>query len=161
MRSTNMKYLICTVLLALGVVSTSFGQAKPEWITDVENTVRKKEAGWKLNTILGSPRPDGYSGSFRLTAGNTSGSVTIQAYTTLTNPIETFEGLITITGNTLGKGAEKVTVPGLGDEGYLWARSGNQHSLVEFRKGRTFVQVYMPGKETALRIARHVLEHIP
>ena len=157
-----MKHLVFSFLVVLAFSISGVAQAKPEWITNVENTIKTKEKRWKLSNILGSGTPDQYSESFRLTARGVTGSVSIQAYTILRNPIETFEGFVIVTDNTLGRRSRKVSLPNFGDEAFIWEPGGGaSHTIVQFRKGKTFVNVYMPGKETALRIARHVLEHVP
>ena len=157
---TRFNLILTLALLFLGVTA-SIGQGRPEWIGRLETTFKTKEPQWKLGKGLVNEMPDQYSESFRLTKAGVTGAVQITAYTTLSNPIETFHGLVTVKDN-LTRNTKKTTLTGLGDEGFMWASANpNAHATVFFRKGKTYVTVFLPGKVAAQRFAKHVADHMP
>ncbi|MEO8042922.1 MAG: hypothetical protein ABI646_09955, partial [Acidobacteriota bacterium] len=96
-----------------------------------------------------------------LTKNGVTGAIEISEYIVLVNPIETFRGLVTANDNMI-KGARKKELSGLGDEAYIWASANpNAHATVFFRKGKTYVAVFLPGKLAAQRFAKHVADNMP
>lgn len=152
---------IILLLLSTGLV---FGQGRPEWIGRLEDTIKTKEPQWKIGEgLVTNDDPALYSESIRLTRAGVTGAVQISEYRILTNPIETFQGLVTASDN-IQKRSTKTRLTGLGDEAYMWAgtnASANAHATVFFRKGKTYVTVFLPGKVAAQRFAKHVFDHMP
>ncbi|MEP6704765.1 MAG: hypothetical protein ABJB34_08165 [Acidobacteriota bacterium] len=152
-------------ILTLGILflsaTVAFGQGRPEWIGQLESTIRQKEPQWKIGDhLVSNDAPEIYSESFRLTKAGVTGAVEITIYTVLINPIETFHGLVTANDNMMRQ--RKTVLSGLGDEGYMWAGARpTDHVTVFFRKGKTYVSVFLPGKAAARRFAKHVADHMP
>lgn len=157
---TKTNIVLTLVILFMGA-SDLFGQERPEWIGQFEKTIKAKEPQWKVAKGHINAAPDHYGESFRLTRAGVSGGIQISAYTILTNPDETFQGLVTIKDN-LTKRATKTKLSGIGDEAYMWAsRDPNAHATVFFKKGKTYVTVFLPGKAAAQRFAKYAADLIP
>jgi hypothetical protein len=138
------------------------GQGRPEWIGQVKEALKREEPLWKIGEGLVNDSGASYGESFRLTKGAQTGAVQIVVYYILTNPEETFSGLVTATDNINGKRQTKTKHDGIGTEAYMWAGSnaGGYATLI-FKKDRTFVTVFLPGKATAQRVAKLVASQIP
>jgi hypothetical protein len=151
-------FALVLLFLSSGVV---YGQGRPEWIGKVETTIRQKEPQYKFGEGLIDEAADHYSESFRLTRRGVTGAIQITAYSILINPIETFRGLVAANDHFM-KRSRKTTLTGLGDEAYMWADANpNAHATVFFRKGKTYVTVFLPGKTAAQRFAKYVADHMP
>jgi hypothetical protein len=150
---------ICIFALFLLFSGSSFAQEKPAWITSFENTLKKKEAAWKIKNKIEYPETGSYS--FTLKSGNATALIQISAFPVITNPEETFTGQVTIFDNTTGKNMRKNKLPNLGSEGYIWTGSRNSYTSIKFRKDKVFVNVFAPTEKTARRFAQHVFEQIP
>lgn len=156
-----MKKLTLLTLVFVFLVSDAIGQERPPWLARVDDTIRLKEAAWKAGERLVNDQGGSYTEGTRFTKGGVTGLVQITSYSVLTNPQETFGGCV-IANDNIKRHGKKVKLLGLGDEAYLWP-GPKPHDFAEvlFRKGRTFVIVFLPGRVTAERFARHVASHIP
>jgi hypothetical protein len=153
--------IVSSILFLLLSTALAFGQGRPAWIAKVEDTIKLKEPAWKIGDHLVDDQGASYSESFRLTKGGVTGMIQITSYSILSNPIETFEGHVIAKDNIM-KSSRKIKVAGLGDEGYLWpGRNANDFAEVFFRKGQTYVTVFLPGPSTAQRFAEHVAANMP
>jgi len=154
---------ICTLALVIFFLSVTgaYAQGRPEWIAKVSETIKLKEPTWKIGEGLVNDQGASYTESIRLTKGGVTGAIEMTSYSILTNPEETFTGLVTVTDNLTRKSRKKVKLAGLGDEGYMWAGNAADHATVFFKKDRVFVTVFLPGRANAERFARLVASHIP
>ncbi len=148
--------LVIAFLSATGALA----QGRPEWMAKVGETIRLKEPAWKIGDGLVNDQGASYTESIRLTKGGVTGAIQMTSYSILTNPEETFTGLVTVTDNLTRK-SRKMKLAGLGDEGYMWAGAAADHTTVFFKKDRVFVTVFLPGRANAERFARLVASHIP
>ena len=138
------------------------GQGRPEWLGRFEDTLKAKEKLWKIDNRLVNADGSLYSESFRLKKGAFTGAVQIQAYYILENPDETFTGLVLASDNIMGKRQTKTKLEGLGTEAYMWSgNNADDYTTVFFKKDKIFVTVFMPGRATAQRFAKHVASQIP
>lgn len=151
---------ICVFALVLLCSVNGFAQDKPSWITSVENTIKQKETDWKIERKIERIRDDNYS--FTLKSGNYTALIQITAYRIITNPEETFNGLVISFDNTMGKNQKKSKLENFGNEGFIW-NNLNQDSwtTIKFRKKNIFVNVFAPSEKTARRFAQYVLEQMP
>jgi len=155
---------ICALVLVVLFLSVTggFAQGRPAWIGQVEQTLKQKETAWKIGDgLINDHGATMYEESFLFKKGALTGVVEIDVYYVLTNPEETFGGLVTVTDN-LSKRAKKTKLAGLGDEGYMWTSSDrNDYTKILFKKDITFVSIWLHGRATAQRVAKHVAAHIP
>lgn len=153
---------ILTVVILFVPITGVVAQGRPDWMVQVENTLKQKETAWQIGPGLVNDTGASYSESFRLKKGAFTASVQITAYYILENPDETFTGLVTASDNIMGKRQKKTTLEGLGTEAYMWSGSNaDDYTTVFFKKDKIFVTVFMPGRATAQRFAKHVASHIP
>ena len=152
---------ILTLVIIFLSVTVAFAQGRPEWVVQVKQTLKQKETAWKIEDGLLNDSGALYEESFLFKKGAFTGVVEIDVYYVLTNPEETFGGLVTLTDN-LSKREKKTKLPGLGDEGYMWT-SGNasDYTKIMFKKDKTFVSIWLPGRALAQRVAKHVAAHMP
>ena len=151
--------IFAIVILSFSAVS-AVAQGKPAWISDVETAIKQKEPTLKIGAHLADENPSSYSESFKLQKSGLTGSVEITIYKILSNPEETFGGRVTVFDNLLRIKRSKLT--GIGDEAYMWAgNNADDYATVFFKKGKTFVSVFLPGKAMAQRVAKLVASHIP
>jgi hypothetical protein len=62
----------------------------------------------------------------------------------------------------MGKRQKMHNLEGFGDEAYMWIPPNPEgHVTVTARKGKTFINVFMPGAKLAQRIAKLALAHAP
>ncbi len=152
---------LALLLVSLSAVEVS-GQGRPGWIGRVEDTLRREEPLWKIGDRLVNDQGASYTESIRLKKGPSTGAVQMTVYYILTNPEETFTGLVTATDNIHGKRKKKTRLDGIGTEAYMWpGRNAGDYATVMFKKDKTFVEVFMPGKATAQRVAKHIAGQIP
>jgi len=152
-------YIFAIVVLVLGI-PTAFAQGKPAWISDVETAIKQKEPTLKIGAHLADENPSSYSQSFKLHRGGSTGGVEITIYKILSNPEETFDGLATVNDNLIR--TKRIKLAGIGDEAYVWTgNNADDYATVFFKKGKTFVTVFLPGKALAQRVAKLVASHIP
>ena len=157
-----MKELLLLVLVFLCSATGAFAQGRPDWIAKFEETAKAKEPSWKASDRIVNDQGASYSEGIKFTKGSVTGLVNIISYSILENPEETFQGYVTVRDSHNRKGERKVKLAGLGDWGYIWAGPGpNDFAEVLFKKGSTFVTVFLPGRATAERFARHVASLIP
>ncbi|HUR99855.1 MAG TPA: hypothetical protein VMZ26_17460 [Pyrinomonadaceae bacterium] len=148
-------------LVILCFAAGAFGQGRPAWIAKLDETIKLKERSWKPGQRLVNDQGASYTEGITLANGGVRGLIQITSYSILENPEETFEGHV-IARDNMNKKGKKVKLAGLGDEGYVWpGRSATDFAEILFRKGSTFVTVFLPGRATAERFARHVAAHIP
>ena len=158
---TKPSFVLAFLFISLSAIVVS-GQGRPEWIGQVEETLKREEPLWKIGEGLVNDSGASYGESFRLTKGAQTGAVQIEVYYILTNPDETFSGLVTATDNIHGKRQKKTKLDNIGTEAYMWAGSNaGGYATVMFKKDRTFVTVFVPGKATAQRFAKHVANTLP
>ena len=156
-----MKTLSLFAIVILFSAAAVFGQGRPAWIAKADETIKVKEPAWKSGERLVNDQGASYTEGIKFTKGGVTGLVQITSYSILENPEETFEGHVIAKDNINRKG-RKVKLIGLGDDGYIWpGRAANDFAEVFFRKGSTFVLVFLPGRATAERFARHVASQIP
>ncbi len=158
-----MKRTVSILAFVITFLSTTgaFAQGRPEWIGQVKQTLKQKETAWKIEDGLLNDSEVMYEESFRFKKGAFTGVVEIDVYYILTNPEETFGGIVTVTDN-LSKREKKTKLPGLGDEGYMWTSSNaGDYTKILFKKDKTFVSIWLPGRALAQRVAKHVAAHMP
>jgi hypothetical protein len=154
------KASIFAIVFLSVAVQSAMAQGKPAWISNVETAIKQKEPTLKMGGHLTDENPSSYSESFKLNQGRLTGSVEITIYKILSNPDETFSGRVTVYDNLLRSKKSKLT--GIGDEAYMWAgNNADDYATVFFRKGKTFISVFLPGKATAQRVAKLVASQIP
>jgi hypothetical protein len=148
--------MVLSVFIANGVA-----QSRHEWIGKVKETIKLEEPAWKIDGSIVNNDGAHYAESIRVKKGSYTGVVEITVYDILTNPEETFTGLVTVRDN-LSRRQKKTRIEGLGDEAYMWAGSNaDDYTSIYFKKDKTFVSIYLPGRTTAQRIAKHVGAKIP
>lgn len=153
--------IVTSILFLLVSTGLAYGQGRPDWIAKVEDTIKLKEPAWKIGDHLIDDQGASYTESFRLTKGGVTGMIQITSYSILSNPIETFEGHV-IAKDNMNKHGRKVELAGVGDEGYVWpGRNADDFAEAFFRKGKTYVTVFLPGPGTAQRFAKHVAANMP
>ncbi len=153
--------IFAIVILCLATVGV-FGQSRPEWFESARNTIKTKEPGWKMVDVIVTDNTSVYGESIRMRAGAHTGAVEISAYNDLVNPNETFTGQVTVYDNIVGRKQTKTKLNGLGDEAYMWSpKNADDYTTVMFKKGKTFVSIFLPGRSTAQRFAGHIAAHIP
>ncbi|PYS99816.1 MAG: hypothetical protein DMF63_09980 [Acidobacteria bacterium] len=152
--------IFAIVILYLGALS-AFGQGKPAWINDIETAIKQKEPTFVIGDRRITENLSAFSERLVLNKGGVTGLVDITTYTVLSNPEETFDGLVEIENNVHAN-VKGTKIADLGDAAYIWAgKNADNFATINFKKGKTFVRISLPGKATALRFAKLIESHIP
>jgi uncharacterized protein YheU (UPF0270 family) len=148
-------------MLLCGLWNASIAQDRPQLFVKVEEVLKRREPGWKIERNLSGQTMDPLTQSIKLREGSRSAGIEIMIWRRLEDAKQIFAGNVVIFDNTRGKTAVKRGLPALGDENYMWT---NLHSTlwpaICFRSGSVLVSVFAPTVTIADRFARHILEQI-
>lgn len=160
-------FYICALLLYFSI--GGFAQDKPDWITSLENNLKRKEAGWKI-VSGGVTNPNGRSDFlFILTSAEAQARIKIQKFPDIpsgrqNDAKEAFAANTDLFNENFGKNAEKVKLENLGDEGFIWTNVKKDDltlTWIIFRKNYVFAHISASSEDIARKFAGYVAEQIP
>ena len=128
----------------------------------IEQEIKEKEPGWKIDRILDGQTSDPLHESIVFRAGKQQAEIEISIWKRLEDAQGAFEGEVAAFDNIRGKKAVKKSLPNLGEENYMWTNPGSDAwPMIYFRKGNIYASVFAPSVAIARRFAQHLFGQIP
>lgn len=157
MKSKIFYILILLLLFSIG----GFAQDKPSWITAIEKTIGEKETEWKIEAKIERADAVSFHETLVLKSAGNIVSIEITEFGKITNPEETFDGLVTVFDNTMGKTMTKTKLENFGDQGFIWTDPKKDGwAKIKFRKKDIFVNVFASSEKITRRFAQYVLDQM-
>ncbi len=162
---------LALLLLILCLPVSGGAQGKPELFSKVDRVLREKEPAWKVEEFIPGDTSDPVWQRVIYGSRGVRSSVDIEiwrrekdardVFTAESFAIDNDAFVSEALGRKIDDKPSKSSLPGLGDENYMWAYKGYpRRVIIQFRKGNVIVRIDSHSEVVAKRFARRVFEQI-
>jgi hypothetical protein len=151
--------LFSALILAIYLSMSIFAQGQSPLFSQIEKAIEGKESAWKLVHRLVSK--NGKYVSYEWKSGKSSVGVLIFVHDTPEQANKTYHNF-DLEAFGLKRKVLEGTVLDVGDENYAWEDANDSRTTgIDFRKGKVFVHITAPTKESAKQFAFLIAETLP
>lgn len=157
-----MKLVISILTLTIGLIAQDIAlKEKPELFSRVERVIQQNEPAWRVEKVYSNFTSDPITQDIVYRSKRGQASVDISIWRREQDAKDVFGGHSIAFDNIVGKKKVKRSLPGIGDENFIWTNpNSSAWPVIRVRKGRIVVSVFAPTVTIAKKFMHHVLGQI-